>query len=97
MNNICINTASFWRVFHMRPGSARRKALKAHFLAYPGGRLPVNNKWQASTKDADLAQLIKKGVLVQTRDGGGRRHPLNRSSAKRQTFLVLAPVRSPSP
>jgi hypothetical protein len=39
--------------------------------------------------DPDLRYLLKKGLLVQCRDGGGRRHPLNRSSRTRQSYLVL--------
>ena len=85
-----LNTASFWALYLSRPGAARRRALRAHFASNPNGRLPVNNKWQASSHDPDLARLLKQGVLLQLRDGGGRQHPQNRRSFKRQTYLQLA-------
>lgn len=86
-----LNTAKgFWEVYGWRPGSIRRKALKALFQKNPEARLPVNNRWQANTCDPDLTALLKKGVLSRVRDGGGRRHPMNRRSGKRQTYLVLA-------
>jgi hypothetical protein len=78
-------------VYHgMRPGGARRKALLQIFQQHPQGQLPVNNKYQANTVDSDLATLLKQGLIRQVRGGGGKRHPLNRSSNKRQTYLVLA-------
>lgn len=81
----------FSAAFHQRPGMARRRSLVALFQRFPLSRLPVNNKWQASTlRDPDLQRLLKQGVLVQVREGGGRRHPKNRSSHKRQSYLVLA-------
>ncbi|WP_126223461.1 hypothetical protein [Burkholderia ambifaria] len=80
----------FSAAFHQRPGMARRRALLAFFQQYPESRLSVNNKWQARTDDPDLQHLLKKGLLVRERDRGGRRHPKNRSSGKRQTYLVLA-------
>lgn len=80
----------FSAAFHQRPGMARRRALLALFHAYPTARLPVNNKWQANTVDPDLQHLLKHGLLVQERGGGGRRHPKNRSSRKRQSYLALA-------
>ncbi|WP_434717074.1 hypothetical protein P5X00_36825 [Paraburkholderia sp. A2RO-4L] len=81
----------FSAAFYQRPGMARRRSLVALFQRFPLLRLPVNNKWQASTaRDPDLQRLIKQGVLVQVREGGGRRHPKNRSSGKRQSYLMLA-------
>ncbi len=86
-----LNTAKgFWERYRSPPGSLRRKALIALFQAYEGARLPVNNQWQANTCDPDLALLLKRGVLKRARDGGGSRHPLNRTSRKRQTYLMLA-------
>jgi hypothetical protein len=82
-------------IYGMRPGTRRRELL-IEMLTTPdaNGSLPhgiaVNCKWQANTIDADLQVLLKKGVLVREREGGGRRHPKNRSSRKRQTYLVLA-------
>lgn len=67
----------------------RRHALLAMFHAQPGFHLPVNNKWQANTKDRALIRLLKTGVLKRIREGGRRQHPKNRSSGKRQTYLVL--------
>lgn len=85
-----LNTAKgFWDVYRTQPGSVRRRGLLRLFLQNPGAKLPVNNKWQANTCDPDLVRLLKKGVLTQVRDGGGRRHPMNRSSSKRQSYLVL--------
>jgi hypothetical protein len=81
----------FSSAYHQRCGMACRRSLVALFQSHPNARLPVNNKWQASsTKDPDLRYLMKKGVLVQIRAGNGRRHPLNRSSSKCQSYLVLA-------
>ncbi len=80
----------FWETYRMRIGSPRRQALLALFRAHPMARLPVNNRWQANTVDADLQMLLKRGVLRQVREGGGRRHPMNKSSSKRQSYLVLA-------
>lgn len=86
-----LNAGDFWSLYKSEPGHVRRDALLAHFKATPGGRLPVNCKWQASTRDKDLAYLMKKGILVQTRDGGGgSHHPMNKSSRKRQSYLILA-------
>lgn len=82
--------AGFWDAYGKRPGGPRRQALLALFRLHPTSRLPVNNRWQANTIDPDLRQLLKKGLLVQERGGGGRRSPKNRSSGKRQTYLVLA-------
>lgn len=81
---------AFWDTYELRARGHRRQALEALFRAYPGCRLPVNNKWQASTKDRDLSRLLKLGVLKRIREGGRRQHPMNRSSNKRQTYLVLA-------
>lgn len=82
---------AFWPIYDgWRAGGARRQALEALFRAHPECRLPVNNKWQANTKDRDLTHLLKKGVLKRVREGGRRQHPMNRSSGKRQTYLVLA-------
>ena len=78
----------FWGVYGMPTGSARRRALLALFQQPPGLVLPVNNKWQANTHDSDLALLLKRGLLRQVRDGGKRRHAQNKSSLKRQTYLV---------
>lgn len=72
------------------PGKTRRERLLNMFLERPNTSLPVNNKWQMQSSDPDLAYLIKKGVLVISRDGGGRRHAMNKSSNKRQTYLRLA-------
>ncbi|RQR65570.1 hypothetical protein DIE18_03735 [Burkholderia sp. Bp9125] len=80
----------FSAAFHQRPGMTRRRALLALFQQYPGSQLPVNNRWQANTVDPDLQHLLKQGLIVRKRGGGGRRNPLNRSSRKRQTYLVLA-------
>lgn len=89
--NSFLNCApGFWEAYRGRVGSLRRRALVAIFERFPLSRLPVNNKYQATSADPDLALLMKRGVLVQVRPGGGRRHPLNKSSGKRQTYLVLA-------
>lgn len=79
----------FWEAYRTRSGLPRRRKLLELFRKHPAARLPVNNKWQATTEDADLATLVKKGVLRRVRDGGSARHPLNKTSAKRQTYLVL--------
>jgi hypothetical protein len=80
----------FWGVYGRPSGSARRKALLALFLLHPEAKLPVNGHYQANTIDADLTVLLKRGKLRQHRSGGQRRHPLNKSGNKRQTYLVLA-------
>ena len=86
-----LNTApGFWAAYEQRVGHLRRRALLALFQAHPTVPLPVNNRYQASVRDPDLARLLKKGVLKAVRGGGARRHPLNRTSAKRQTYLILA-------
>lgn len=56
------------------------------FQDNPDAILPVNNKYNASSKDPDLARLLKRGFLKQERLGGGGR----KSSGKRQSVLVLA-------
>ncbi len=81
--------AGFWESYRRRPGMPRRRALLQLFQANPGTLLPVNNKWQAASADPDLAYLMKRGVLRQIREGGGKRHAMNKSSRKRQTYLVL--------
>lgn len=91
LNSVLLNCAPGFRgAYRMRPGGPRRQALLALFRLHPTARLPVNNRWQANTVDPDLQHLLKKGLLVRERDGGGRRHPRNRSSSKRQTYLVVA-------
>lgn len=80
----------FSQAYYQRPGMARRRALVALFQQFPSARLPVNNRWQANTVDSDLRQLLKQGVLVQIRGGGRKLHPMNKSSGKRQSYLVLA-------
>lgn len=80
---------TFWQVYDgLQQGVVRRQALLA-WLKVPtdtGGarRLYVNNRWQANLKDADLAHLLKKGVLVRMRDRGVR------LGSKRQTYLIPA-------
>lgn len=91
LGDIYLNCApGFWEAYHLRPGMARRKVLLTIFRQHPTTQLPVNNKWQANMADPDLRYLMKKGVLCQVRDRGGRRHPMNKTSAKRQSYLVLA-------
>lgn len=83
-------SSEFWRVYDGTCVSSRRKKLLEFFVKTPSGWLPVNNKYQASTKDKDLAKLLKTGVLRMIRDGGRKQNPRNRTSGKRQTYLVLA-------
>jgi len=91
LGNVYLNCAvGFWEAYGRRPGMHRRRALMEVFRQHPQARLPVNNRRQASTVDPDLQQLLKKGLLVQERGGGSRSHPKNRSSRKRQSYLVLA-------
>lgn len=80
----------FWDAYRQRPGMPRRRSLVALFERFPLSKLPVNNKWQANTVDPDLRYLMKQGILVQVRGGGRRRHPLNKSGRKRQSYLMLA-------
>ncbi|KVP96589.1 hypothetical protein WJ97_11940 [Burkholderia ubonensis] len=80
----------FWDAYRQRPGMLRRRSLVALFKRFPLSKLPVNNRWQANTVDPDLRHLMKQGILVQVRGGGGRRHPLNKSARKRQSYLMLA-------
>ncbi len=87
---IYLNGGSFWGIYDQAPGRSRRLKLLSVFAQNPTGRLPVNNKWQATTQDPDLSRLIKQGKLKQIRSGGCRQHPQNRSSNKRQSYLVLA-------
>ena len=85
-----INTAPGFRaVYQARPGRARRLALLAVFQQYPTGHLSVNGHYQANMLDSDLALLVKQGLLAKKRSGG-RGRVLNRTSAKRQSYLVLA-------
>ncbi len=89
-SDLYLNCADgFWESYRRRPGMPRRRALLNLFQAHPGAVLPVNNKWQATSADPDLAYLMKRGVLRQIREGGGRRHAMNKSSRKRQSYLVL--------
>jgi hypothetical protein len=80
----------FWDIYRERPGAPRRTKLLALFKRHPSARIPVNNRYQANMKDADLRYLMKKGILLRTRDGGTPHNHLNRSSHKRQSWLVLA-------
>lgn len=85
---------SLGAIYGMPHGGRRRKLL----LEWLAGTDPeggarciyVNRKWQANLVDPDLQHLLKKGLLVQRRQGGGRQHPMNRSSRTRQSYLVLA-------
>lgn len=84
-------------VYSMKYGPVRRAAILKTLAMYDSiwsSGLPVNNKWQWSTKkDPDLKYLLKKGKLKQirhaTRPGRnqntGLKHP-----GKGQTFLILA-------
>jgi hypothetical protein len=91
LSSVYLNCAPGFRgAYGMRPGGPRRQALLALFRRHPTARLPVNNRWQANTVDPDLQHLLKKGLLVRERGGGGHQHPRNRSSSKRQTYLVAA-------
>ena len=82
-------TPGFLEAYQLRPGMTRRTALLTIFRQHPTAKLPVNTKWQATMADPDLRYLMKKGVLAQVRDGGSRRHPMNKTSRKRQSYLVL--------
>lgn len=89
MPYINLNSA-FWPHYRSQPGHLRREALLGLFKQNPTAQLPVNGKWQASSHDPDLAELLKRGVLEQFRDGGRARHHQNKTSRKRQSYLVLA-------
>jgi len=76
------------------PYGARRRELLLNWLRTPDEqgypqRIPVNCKWQLNMLDPDLRLLVKQGKLVRWRGGGGKRHPMNKSPRKRQTYLVL--------
>lgn len=83
-------------------GSLRRKAIiRAMYQSalidnYAGSyisSIPVNGKWQLSSKDPDLKILLKKKLLVRDRSGTRRNrgHSLLgwKNSSKRQTELFL--------
>lgn len=85
----------FWELYSQMPyGVARREALLSYLrreradggLAY----IPVNRHYQANLVDPDLRHLLRQGLLVRAREGGGRRHPLDKTSRQRQTILRLA-------
>jgi hypothetical protein len=78
----------FWDAYRQRAGSRRRRSLVALFQRYPKAKLPVNNHWQANMVDPDLKLLLKRGILVKVRPGA-RQRPMNKSSGKRQSYLVL--------
>lgn len=80
----------FWPTYRQPTGSARRRSLVAIFQRFPLSKLPVNNRYQANMVDPDLQLLVKRGVLAQVRSGGARHSSMNKSSRKRQTYLVLA-------
>lgn len=86
----------FWELYSQLPyGAARREALLA-FLRQArdeGGcsYIPVNKRYQASLADPDLRYMLKKGLLVRSRDFGGYRHPMNKTTRARQTMLHLLP------
>lgn len=86
---IVLNGGAFWGIYDHTPGRSRRLRLLSVFEQNPTGRLPVNNKWQATSRDPDLARLLKQGKIRQIRGGGCKQHPKNRSSNKRQSYLVL--------
>jgi hypothetical protein len=93
-NALASQRLTLCNVYGMARGARRRAKLiewlsTAGELGLPRG-IPVNCRWQANTVDPDLQYLMKGGVLVRERSHGGRRHPKNRSSGKRQTYLVLA-------
>ena len=89
--NLLNTSTEFWSTYRNPPGGIRRSELRNLFEKYPGCRLPVNNNYQANLADIDLARLLKKGFLIRVRGGGGARHAMNKSSRKRQTYLVVAP------
>lgn len=94
-------------LWHTSPGSTRRKAIiKALYessvlgsedVAYISS-IPVNCKWQLSSKDPDLKALLKKKLLIQKRQGGIRNqgnYPLGwKNSSKRQTELFLGELQT---
>lgn len=91
MNRYLNCAPEFWEIYRSRTtGSVRRRALVALFSKYPTAKLPVNNRYQANTVDPDLSLLLKRGILVQVRDRGRMQHRMNKSSSKRQTYLMLA-------
>lgn len=92
MRNTNVRRSAVLNLSAMLPGKTRRQRLLEMFQERPDKSLPVNNKWQMKTTDPDLAYLLKKGVLVRSREGGSRRslHPMNKSSSKRQTYLKLS-------
>ena len=89
--NLLNTSTEFWSTYRASSCGKRRAAIRNLFEKYPGCRLPVNNNHQANLADIDLARLLKKGFLVRVRDGGSARHAMNKSSSKRQTYLVVAP------
>lgn len=57
-----------------------------------GDGLPVNNKWQLSTRDPDIKYLLKKGVINRFRRSTPAHRNLNtglKKSGKGQTYLIL--------
>lgn len=86
-----LNTApEFWQIYDGSTVPGRRRKLMELFKKYPGAQLPVNNRYQANTIDKDLQILLNRGILKRIRSGVGKQHYMAKSSAKRQTYLVLA-------
>lgn len=81
LTSLPLNCApGFWGVYRSPNGAARRKKLMELFST--GHNLPVNGKWQASTKDSDLSVLLKKGLITRLRLSNG-------GKTCRQSYLTL--------
>jgi hypothetical protein len=83
--------------YHMNGGINRRKYILETITKYQFGDsslvgLPVNNKWQWSTKDPDIKRLLKKGLVKMIRQAtpyGRNQNTGLKPGGKGQSYLIL--------
>ena len=77
----------------MKPGPERQRAILAWLEGSnePGAcnKIPVNGRMQLTTRDPDLASLLKRGIIV-AQQIGGKAGKYAKFGPKGQTFLALA-------
>lgn len=97
MNKVIYPREQSNNTYHMNGGVNRRNYILETIIKYQFGEgslvgLPVNNKWQWSTKDPDIKRLLKKGVVKMIRHAtpyGINQNTGLKRGGKGQSYLVL--------